>query len=319
MQPSLSSICRHRNASKGFTLVELLVVITIIGILIALLLPAVQAAREAARRMQCGNNHKQTGLAMQNYHFSIGTLPIGWVANFISTGNAPDHTGLISLLPYLEQQNVPYHFELRQYDPLNQDALRTTINAYLCPSDTAAGRLLYGSFSRSNIVLCWGSQGMCASCSFSSPMTAKDVVTDGAFQADQSRRLDDFTDGTSNTVVASEEISSTHDTAPADYRGGWTLVLHGSNYEHYDTPNSSNGDVMYPGICVAEPEMPCGTSGGNDLFRYHNAARSRHPGGVNVVFADGHTSFVPDGIDLAVWRALGARNDGSTLAAGGEY
>ena len=116
--------------------------------------------------------------------------------------------------------------------------------------------------------------------------------------------------------MASEEISGKFDSDPPDYRGGWTLVLHGSNYEHYDTPNSSNGDVMYPGICVAAPDMPCGTPGGTDMFGWHNAARSRHPGGVNVVFADGHTTFIPDAIDLAVWRALGARNDGTTLAIG---
>jgi prepilin-type processing-associated H-X9-DG protein/prepilin-type N-terminal cleavage/methylation domain-containing protein len=307
---------RCKSKRIAFTLVELLVVITIIGILIALLLPAVQAAREAARKMQCANNLKQVGLALHNYISANNTLPIGWVANFISVGDAPDHTGLISLLPYLEQQNVPYNFNVRQYDAPNQQALGTQINAYQCPSDNAAGRKLLQTYTRSNVVLCWGSQGMCASCAFGGTMTAASVATDGAFQVDLSRRLEDFTDGTSNTVVASEEISSTHDVAPLDYRGGWTLVLHGSNYEHFDTPNSSNGDVMYPGICIADPDMPCGTSGGNDIFKFHNAARSRHPGGVNAAFVDGHINFIPNAVDLAVWRALGARNDGSTLATG---
>jgi prepilin-type N-terminal cleavage/methylation domain-containing protein len=105
-----SSIRNHRCA--GFTLVELLVVITIIGILIALLLPAVQAAREAARRMQCSNNLKQVGLAAHNYISANRTLPIGWVLG----GNVPDYTGLTMLLPYLEQLNVAFNFKARLYD-----------------------------------------------------------------------------------------------------------------------------------------------------------------------------------------------------------
>jgi prepilin-type processing-associated H-X9-DG protein len=232
-------------------------------------------------------------------------------------GDEPDHTGLILLLPYLEQQNLIdiYNFNLRQYDPRNARAVATQINAYVCPSDDAAGRMIDGLWSRSNVVLCWGSQeGICNSCQIgpAGSVLAKDSLTDGAFQMDISRRLEDFTDGTSSTALASEEISG-----EADYRGGWTLPLVGSSYEHWDTPNSSNGDVVEEaGMCVVDgPDMPCGPV---NMLSYmdHTAARSHHLGGVNVVFADGHVSFIPDTIDLAVWRALGSRNSGTALKMG---
>jgi prepilin-type N-terminal cleavage/methylation domain-containing protein/prepilin-type processing-associated H-X9-DG protein len=309
--PSSDILPYARKLRSAFTLVELLVVITIIGILIALLLPAVQAAREAARRMQCGNNQKQVALALQNYVSALNALPPG----IIFAGNSPDHTALIMLLPYLENQNVPYNFNLRQYDPANKPAIGTQIAAYLCPSDDAAGRKVLETYSRSNVAVCFGSQAMCKSCTCCT-VPAKDAITDGAFQIDLSRRLDDFPDGTSNTVAVSEILSGKKDTSPLDYRGAWTLVLHGFNYEHYDTPNSSNGDVMYPGTCVSEPDMPCASPTGDNLYLQHIAARSRHPGGVNAGFVDGHINFIPDVIDLAVWRALGARNDGTTLANG---
>ena len=301
----------RRPLPRAFTLVELLVVITIIGILIALLLPAVQAAREAARRSQCGNNQKQVALALHNYHSALGSLPIGWV---LAGGNVPDHTGLIMLLPYLEQENVPYHFNVRQYHASNLVAVGTQIAVYLCPSDDAAGRKLSQAFSRSNVVLCWGSQGMCPLCSCCDSPPPEDAVTNGAFQIDQSRRFEEFVDGTAHTVVVSEAISGKFDDSPLlDYRGGWTLVVHGSNYEHFDTPNSSAPDIMHPGTCAEAPDMPCEKASSYDMSLWHNAARSRHPGGVNVAFADGHVTFVEDSIDLAIWRALGARNDELTI------
>ena len=300
---------------RGFTLVELLVVIAIIGILVSLLLPAVQAAREAARRMQCANNLKQVGLALQNYHSTHNSLPIGWVVS--PPDKVPDHTGLAMLLPYLEQAHVPYDFSLRQYDAGNDVARGTRIATFVCPSDDAAGRKLNNDQARSNVVLCWGSEGMTSvswTCC-SSPTPSMNVTTNGAFQIDDSLTLDRFTDGTSNTVLASEVISGKKDTDPADLRGSWPLVVHGSNYEHFETPNSSAADVMFPGHCSAELGMPCVSAPDFDASNWHIAARSRHPGGVNAAFADGHIDFVTDSVDLAIWRALGARNDGAVIGA----
>ena len=309
------------NARKrtAFTLVELLVVITIIGILIALLLPAVQAAREAARRMQCANNMKQVGLAMHNYNYSLGSLPTGAFLSGGSGSLGPELTALVVLLPYLEQANLAgiYDFNLRVYHPDNRQAVATSVPSYNCPSDDSAGTVAaYSGFARSNVAVSYGSQeGVCETCvCCSNPMPPAEVRTNGAFQFDQARKLNEFIDGTSYTVMASEILTA--EASSTDSRGQWARLLHGASYEHYDTPNSSALDVMFATTCLEEPGMPCTTLGTTDLHLQHNAARSQHPGGVNVVFVDGHVSFIPDTINLAVWQALGARNDGKTLGLG---
>ena len=307
--------------SLAFTLVELLVVIAIIGVLVALLLPAVQAAREAARRMHCINNFKQVGLSMLNHHNSKGALPTGVVLTQEGVA-VPDHSGLLMLLPYLEQENIPYDFSVRQYDPKNLFAVGLTVGTYVCPSDDAAGRKVFGT-SRSNTALCFGSEGYtsktweCCDSPLKNGGQFEDVETNGAFQIDVPRTLKEFTDGTSHTVMASEVISGKTDDSPADYRGVWTFIIHGCNYMHYDTPNNSNPDVMFPSTCVDAPEMPCQQAAGFDASTWHTAARSRHPGGVNAVFADGHASFFSDNVSLAIWQAVGGRNDGNLI--GGEY
>ena len=142
--------------------------------------------------MQCANNLKQVGLAMHNYISTNGTLPIGWVANYITVGDAPDCTGLISLLPYLEQQNVPYHFNVRQYDNSNLQAIGTQINAYLCPSDNASG----ASCFKRTPARTWSSRLVAKGCAtrvpIGSTMSAKDAATDGAFQIDLPRETGGF-------------------------------------------------------------------------------------------------------------------------------
>lgn len=322
---------RKATPPAAFTLVELLVVITIIGILIALLLPAVQAAREAARRMQCSNNLKQVGLAMLNYECAGHQLPVGYIdLPLAPKGGWPGHNALAQILNFLELDNVTnlYHFEVRANDPLNYKAASTIIPTYQCPSDDAGKRTRYGAYSRSNYVFCMGSNTMANDMNGSNIInnasrTGMDVSTNGAFQIHAGRRLAEITDGTSNSALASEVISGKVDNAATwDARGLWVWWQMGaSSYTHLNTPNSNVADAMYNANgdveCVDTDDMPCDTSKGGAMDRFHAAARSRHPGGVNLVFCDGHVSFANDTIDQTIWRAVGGVNDGKVISQGG--
>ena len=308
----------------GFTLVELLVVIAIIGILVTLLLPAVNAARESARRSQCLNNIKQIALAMHNYNSVHDRLPMGTVlsgplsggyqANPIYGGSAgPGHTAFIMILPFIEEEAAHdlYDYDSRANDPPNENAVGTIIQPYLCPSDDAYGRF-WLMFSRSNFGICFGSAHTTTSRS--------DVSTDGAFQEGIGRKMSEMTDGTSHTAFISELLSGREDfgrRTQGDIRGLWAQYDMGSClYSHKYTPNSSVGDVLYDGdrYCRHHPELnlPC-TRGGAIWNQQFASARSNHPGGVHVAFVDGHVRFVNETISAITWRYLGARNDGRVL------
>jgi len=318
----------------GFTLVELLVVIAIIGILIALLLPAVQAAREAARRIQCTNHLKQLGLAMHNYHNTNGMLPIGLY------GSNPDHTAnpgitaLTMILEFLEQGIVSDYYDFTVGLFRNNTATSSQISVYQCPSDDSRGRAgvhtaVPQNFARSNVVVCFGSHTMATSMGGAAYASSADPTTDGSFQIgggtfDSTRKFAHFTDGTSKTVIASEVISGKHETlnstTDADARGIWAWNMMGSSsYTHFNTPNSSAGDVMWRSSndtsCVHEPldGLPCNRSAGTSHDTFHAAARSRHPGGVNTAFGDGHMKFVSDSIDSVIWQRLAAIDDGQVI------
>ena len=312
----------RNQKSRAFTLVELLVVITIIGILIALLLPAVQAAREAARRLQCSNNLKQIGLALLNYENARKCLPMGSVSGL-------EHSAFVMILPYLEQTNLyeMYHFDQRIFATVNAPVTQTEVSSYVCPSDDASGRRFHHTqgldqyWARSNYVLSYGSNTQMES------LSPLNYCTDGAFQINLCRLLSEIDDGTSNTALVSEVISGKHDAWPSsigrfDSRGMWLWDTMGSSaYTHRNTPNSSAGDFMWDYAsgpeCVDSPEegMPCQYGAGPYYDRFHAAARSRHPGGVNVVFGDDHVTFIGNTIDAVMWKRLGAVDDGLPIIA----
>jgi len=311
MEPILLS--KRKQTKTGFTLVELLVVIAIIGILIALLLPAVQAAREAARRMQCTNNIKQIGLGMHNHATALNRLPscgLGWDDAFSGWRGM---SALVQLLPYLENQTVTAQvdFDKRIWDQMT--AWENQMPVFCCPSDNAMGRLSWHTVSRSNLAVCVGTGGSFKNApgnrnfEYVAPpnRSGMDLETDGAFYLEVGRSLNDFSDGLSMTAFASELLAGRVDTGSVydtDHRGRWVMPFEGgAAYAHRTTPNSSEPDVMTY-CCVSSPDMPCVIQGG--LEDEYFAARSRHPGGVNVLFGDGHVEFYENAVDLELWQAL---------------
>jgi len=319
---------------RGFTLVELLVVIAIIGVLVALLLPAVQAAREAARRMQCSNNLKQTALALHTYHNAIGTFPMG-----VKSSNGSENTlvtWMMLLLPYIEQKQVAEMIDYSAVTPaaytVNAPAFRQKIAVYLCPSDDADLESYYDQtvndgpgFTRSNVAGCFSADGTFiepgAPMTSGGPNNSASVnpsVLSGRralFNLHLVRSVTDVTDGTSHTAAVSEVISGPNDTT--DLRGIWWSNW-GIHYTHQYGPNSPIPDSMVswgnPVHCDPA-KVPCDTSAGS-WYTINFSARSFHPGGVNVGMADGSVDFVEDLIDHKIWQALGSVNGGEAIPAG---
>ena len=312
---------------SAFTLVELLVVITIIGMLIALLLPAVQAAREAARRMQCSNNMKQVGLALLNHEAQFNAFPPGMTL-WNKAGGLVETPAFVLLFPFLEDANLFALYDVNQHlgSANNMKLLGTHIAALECPSDNAAGRAIGSSTAtykqaRSNCALCWGKlytwpPGQAYPWNVGPGKTK--FENGGPFCEDIARSLRDFRDGTSNTVVASEVRAGQDDVSDdgsLDYRGFWSTGMMGAGYLHRDTPNSSvlDADCTLSYACgnPAVWPAPCANTCGYDNMRA--TARSHHPGGVNVVFADGHADFYGDTVNLAIWQALATIADGDSV------
>ncbi|MGD9126663.1 MAG: DUF1559 domain-containing protein [Planctomycetia bacterium] len=308
-------LARHR----AFTLVELLVVIAIIGILIALLLPAIQAAREAARRIQCNSSMKQCGLAILNYESAHSRLPCGIIMDGrqVLPQRALGHTAQIVILPFIEKATLSdqYNFSLRMMDQAS--LIREPVSSYCCPSDPnspgpAAGAANYG---HSNFVVNYGSEYLVKHNSL------PEYTGNGLFQWDEPHKLSDVTDGTSQTAMGSEVISGAAVPIGAgntewEARGMWAVQYLGSHaYMHMYSPNSSVLDeVSAVGKvrCIDSVEKPCDPSINLGYDGTQAAARSLHPGGVNVVFCDGHVQFVSNEVNLDAWRAAGTINRGET-------
>ncbi len=335
---------RHRERVRaGFTLIEVLAVIAIIGILVALLLPAVQAARQSARRLDCSNRLKQIGLALAHYESDHARYPAG-----ASEGGSSVNllSPLARMLPQLEQNDLynainhslPANYRVA-FAP-NMTAMTTKVDTFLCPSDPPSGVDGYGRTNyRANIGVGYDAQ----------PYVKSPGTGGGAFNYYDFLRPADFLDGLSNTAGFSERLqgdwtSGTSFKRGGDYRLGsglteadfkeitdvdWSLArcrslprdspiesrggaswflsgLHYTEYNHIATPNSD-------GDCGFDPDN--GDVSGRTNQRGVFSATSYHPGGVNLLMMDGSVRFVKDGIGVQPWRALGTRNGGEVITA----
>ncbi|MEN6407896.1 MAG: DUF1559 domain-containing protein [Thermoguttaceae bacterium] len=287
-----TQIMRHRAniaRNSGFSLVELLVVITIIGLLVALLLPAVQSAREAARRAQCLNNLRQIGIGLHNYHEAHGCFPPGCLGYGAKYGNKCIAWSVF-LLSYIEQENIQqqFHFDKKFSDPENSQATHQVVSTYICPSTS---QLCSGRFG--SVVLQQDSSGTLSSISgmgctdyggmngwsyFSGPK--KGTSEPGVMAYNRVVTIAEIQDGTSNTIIVAEDTGRG---AGDGVDGEW--------------PDGRN---------IFDQSGPINVLQINEMW-------SDHVGGVNAAFCDGAVHFLNELLDVDVLRALCSRSGGEIV------
>jgi prepilin-type N-terminal cleavage/methylation domain-containing protein/prepilin-type processing-associated H-X9-DG protein len=294
---------QNDRLKTGFTLVELLVVIAIIGILIALLLPAVQAAREAARRMQCANNLKQMGLAAIMHADTYGKFPSGCAT---SSKLPLSHRLLWSgqVLPFLEQSNLRSSVDPDQrWDRFlpNVSAMQTHLSMFRCPSASAPDTYDQVVEGRSTCTYLGCASGTARNETGPSPQIGT-LAQDGSLYTDSRTKHRDFLDGLSNTMIVGEALFLPGVVGP-DHDGNPQIIDHWC--------------VGTPGMGTSEMSEALGSTAirinawklGSQAFieDIELGFGSRHAGLIQSVFADGHVQVISESISASVWSAMGTR------------
>ena len=328
-----------QKTKKAFTLLELLVTISIIAVLISLLLPAVQSAREAARRAQCINNLKQIGLATANYESTHSTLPPANVLAGIGTGPAIVENGwsaLSRVAPYLEQENLfnLINFSIKYSHAQNVTVIGTKISAFNCPSEKDSEPInpKYGISNYAVNVGDWFVWGGYGNGSMNSNVQRKN---NGVFGINYSTSLQSITDGTSNTISITEGTNKKRTYRCGSSTGSWPMTFDAPSMQQLAQVASTactrtkdpghsrwaNGNCYYGGITFGlTPNYPAPdlvTQDENDgapTFAILTA-NSYHSGGVNAVFIDGSVRIMKNSIDSTTRRALGSPRGGEVISA----
>ncbi len=347
--PSPAASLARSRPSSAFTLIELLVVIAVIGVMVGLLLPAVQAAREAARRMQCGNNLRQIGLAIHNYESAFRRLPIGWNGTFsVSQNTTFRWSYLAAILPYVEEGNTFERLDLgltlyppgggQPPRPQHVPTISKTVQTYLCPSDLgrSIGSATVTDSAPTNYVACFGSgvNGL----TDPSDDGVMDRRADGIFSSEVWRKFSDCLDGTSNTIAVSETLIG--------FGGGDPIASERPDPQLFmalivplTQVTIANCDRQWPEAPSAINRFPstrgrlwAGQGYENTAYNHYfspnakkydcffwvaqgfKAARSHHTGGVTALRLDGSTQFMTDSVNAPLWRALATRSGGEVIA-----
>lgn len=336
-----------RSGKRGFTLVELLVVIAIIGILIALLLPAVQAAREAARRMQCTNNLKQLGVAFFNYESAFGQFPWGYGPQWeprathydTGTGQGPEWTFVARLMAYLEQDAIEADIDWAEngagghyFGPPDSpspstgeyygEICRHSPASFKCPSDPGTTKpwkynhLEFARFSYGGNFGIGRQEGPAPPANLMLPISSPAIHIDGVMGWNMGMKISEISDGTSNTALMSELIVGQDEQTIR----GTHVYDEGPVVMFTYSPNDMTPDlVRWCGPLdnfKLNPNAVAPCAGPNVVGqnRMVHTSRSFHPGGVNMALCDGSVRFVDETIDLRLWQFIATPARGEPIS-----